>query len=169
MADILGRIVEAKREEVAAGKRVRAMAAVRREADAAGAPRDFAGALQARVAAGAAAVIAEIKKASPSKGVLREDFRPGEIAASYERHGAAALSVLTDAAFFQGSAAALVEARSACALPALRKDFIVDCWQVFESRAMGADAILLIAAVLDDTQLADFEAEALALGLSVLV
>ena len=169
MADILSRIVEAKREEVAAGKRVRAMAAVRREADAAGAPRDFTGAMQARVAAGAAAVIAEIKKASPSKGVLRADFRPGEIAASYERHGAAALSVLTDAPFFQGSAAALAEARSACALPALRKDFIVDSWQVFESRAMGADAILLIAAVLDDAQLADFEAEASALGMGVLV
>src|SRR4051794_32439781 len=163
--DILSRIVAVKREEVAAGRRARDMAQVRREADANGAPRDFAGALQARIAAGAAAVIAEIKKASPSKGVLREDFRPGEIAASYERHGAAALSVLTDAPFFRGSAAALAEARSASALPALRKDFLVDPWQVFESRAIGADAILLIAAVLDDAQLVDFEAEALALGM----
>jgi indole-3-glycerol phosphate synthase len=169
MADILSRIVEAKRAEVAAGRRARDMAAVRREADAAGAPRDFVGALQAKVAAGAAAVVAEIKKASPSKGVLREDFRPAEIAASYERNGAAALSVLTDAQFFQGSAAALAAARAASALPALRKDFVVDPWQVFESRAMGADAILLIAAVLDDAELVDFEAEALALGMGVLV
>src|SRR5829696_6209806 len=130
MADILSRIVEAKRVEVVAGRHARDMAAVRREADAAGAPRDFVGALQAKVAAGAAAVVAEIKKASPSKGVLREDFRPAEIAASYERNGAAALSVLTDAQFFQGSAAALAAARAASALPALRKDFVVDPWQV---------------------------------------
>ena len=169
MADILSRIVDAKRDEVAAGRRRRDMATVRREADAAGAPRDFAGALQAKIAGGAAAVIAEIKKASPSKGVLREDFRPAEIAAAYERNGAAALSVLTDAQFFQGSAAALAAARGAGALPALRKDFVVDPWQVYESRAMGADAILLIAAVLDDAELADYEAAALALGMSVLV
>jgi indole-3-glycerol phosphate synthase len=169
MTDILSRIVVVKREEVAAGRRARNLAAVRREAETQGAARDFAGALRARVAAGAAAVIAEIKKASPSKGILREDFRPAEIAASYERHGAAALSVLTDAPFFRGSAAALAAARSASALPALRKDFIVDPWQVFESRAIGADAILLIAAVLDDAELADFEAQALALGMSVLV
>jgi len=169
MADILRRIVEVKREEVAAGRRGRDMAAIRREADAAGAPRDFVGALQARVASGAAAVIAEIKKASPSKGVLRADFRPAEIAASYERHGAAALSVLTDARFFQGSAEALAAARMASALPALRKDFLVDPWQLYESRAIGADAVLLIAAVLDDVQLADFEGEAIALGMGVLV
>jgi indole-3-glycerol phosphate synthase len=169
MADILSRIVAVKGEEVAAGRRARDLATVRRDAETEGAARDFAGALRARVAAGAAAVIAEIKKASPSKGVLREDFRPAEIAASYERHGAAALSVLTDAPFFQGSAAALAAARAASALPALRKDFIIDPWQVFESRAIGADAILLIAAVLDDAELADFEAQALALGLSVLV
>jgi indole-3-glycerol phosphate synthase len=167
--DILRRIVAVKREEVAAGRRERDRAALRRAADAAGAPRGFARALQARVGAGAAAVIAEIKKASPSKGVLREQFRPAEIAAGYGRHGAAALSVLTDAPFFQGSPAALAEARGACALPALRKDFIVDAWQVLESRAMGADAILLIAAVLDDAELADFESEALALGMDVLV
>ena len=169
MDDILARIVAVKRDEVAAGRRVRDTAAVRRAADSGGAPRDFVGALQARIAGGAAAVIAEVKKASPSKGVLRADFRPAEIAASYERHGAAALSVLTDERFFQGSAAALAAARSASALPALRKDFIVDPWQVFESRAIGADAILLIAAVLDDAQLADFESEAIALGLGVLV
>ena len=169
MADILSRIVEAKRVEVVAGRRARDMAAVRREADAAGAPRDFVGALQAKVAAGAAAVVAEIKKASPSKGILREDFSPAEIAAAYERNGAAALSVLTDAQFFQGSAAALAAARVTSALPALRKDFVVDPWQVFESRAMGADAILLIVAVLDDAELVDFEAAALALGMGVLV
>jgi indole-3-glycerol phosphate synthase len=169
MDDILKRIVAAKRDEVAAGRRIRDTASVRRAADSAGAPRDFVGALQARIAGGAAAVIAEIKKASPSKGVLRADFRPAEIAASYERHGAAALSVLTDERFFQGSAAALAAARSASALPALRKDFVIDEWQVFESRAIGADAILLIAAVLDDAELADFEAAALALGLAVLV
>jgi indole-3-glycerol phosphate synthase len=131
--------------------------------------RDFVSALRGRVASGEAAVIAEIKKASPSKGVLRDDFRPGEIAASYERNGATALSVLTDERFFQGSAAALAAARSACALPALRKDFVIDEWQVFESRAIGADAILLIAAVLDDPELADFEAAAQALGMGVLV
>jgi indole-3-glycerol phosphate synthase len=169
MADILKRIVEVKREEVAAGKRARDLAALRRAAAAAAPARDFAAALQARVAAGAAAVIAEVKKASPSKGVLRTDFRPAEIAASYERHGAAALSVLTDAPFFQGSAAALAAAREACALPVLRKDFVVDPWQIAESRAIGADAILLIAAILDDAELADFEAEASALGMAALV
>src|SRR5689334_19847912 len=131
MDDILARIVAVKRDEVAAGRRVRDTAAVRRAADSGGAPRDFVGALQARIASGATAVIAESKKASPSKGVLRDDFRPGEIAASYERNGATALSVLTDERFFQGSAAALAAARSACALPALRKDFVIDEWQVF--------------------------------------
>jgi indole-3-glycerol phosphate synthase len=169
MSDILQRIVAVKREEVAAARKRRDLASLRREAEATGGVRDFVGALRARIGAGAAAVIAEIKKASPSKGVLREQFRPAEIAAGYGRHGAAALSVLTDAPFFQGSPAALVEARGACALPALRKDFIVDAWQVLESRAMGADAILLIAAVLDDAELADFESEALALGMDVLV
>ena len=167
--NILERLVAVKRDEVAAGRRARDTAAVRRAADAAGAPRDFVGALQARVAAGDAAVIAEIKKASPSKGVLRADFRPGEIAASYERHGAAALSVLTDAPFFQGSPEHLAEARAATLLPALRKDFMIDAWQLFESRALGADAILLIAAVLDDAEMRDFEALALGLGMAVLV
>jgi indole-3-glycerol phosphate synthase len=115
------------------------------------------------------AVIAEIKKASPSKGVLRERFVPAEIAAAYERHGAAALSVLTDERFFQGQAAFLAQARAACDLPALRKDFMIDAWQIFESRAMGADAVLLIAAILDDSQMRDFEAVAQTLGMGVLV
>ena len=163
MSDILEKIVAVKRDEVAAAKRRRGFASLRDDV------RDFAGALQGRVAAGDAAVIAEIKKASPSKGVLREDFRPAEIASSYERRGAAALSVLTDAPFFQGSADSLVAARAASTLPTLRKDFIVDPWQVFESRAMGADAILLIAAVLDDAQMLDFEALARDLAMSVLV
>ena len=131
--------------------------------------RDFAGALRGRVAAGGAAVIAEIKKASPSKGVLRADFRPAEIAASYAAGGATCLSVLTDEPFFQGSAAYLQQARAACALPVIRKDFIIDAYQVDEARAMGADAILLIVACLDDGQMAELEAQALALGLSVLV
>ena len=169
MSDILDRIAAVKRQEVAAGRARRDLASVRAAAEASAPARDFAGALQRRVGAGEAAVIAEIKKASPSKGVLREDFRPAEIAASYEPHGATALSVLTDESFFQGSADYLAAARAATALPALRKDFIVDLWQVFESRAMGADAILLIAALLDDAALRDFEAAALALGMAVLV
>jgi indole-3-glycerol phosphate synthase len=169
MSDILSRIVAVKRDEVAVARGTRDLATLRRDAAAAGAPRDFAGALRGRVAGGEAAVIAEIKKASPSKGILRADFRPAEIAASYQRHGAAAVSVLTDTSFFHGSAEALVAARSASTLPVLRKDFLVDPWQVVESRAIGADAILLIAAVLDDTELADFEAEAIALGMAVLV
>ena len=169
MSDILDRIAAVKRQEVAAGKERRDLAGVRAAAEVSGAVRDFAGALQRRVGGGEAAVIAEIKKASPSKGVLREDFHPAQIAASYQQHGATALSVLTDESFFQGSADFLVAARAATALPALRKDFIVDLWQVFESRAMGADAILLIAALLDDAELREFEAAALALGMSVLV
>ena len=169
MSDILARIVDVKRTEVEAGRACRDMAAMRRDAEAREAPRDFTAALRRRIASGDAAVIAEVKKASPSKGVLREDFRPAEIAASYERHGAAALSVLTDVSFFQGSTAALQQARGACALPVLRKDFIVDPWQVYESRAMDADAILLIVAALDDAALADFESLAASLGLAVLV
>ena len=169
MSDILRRIVEVKREEVAAGRARRDLASLRREAEQAGGQRDFVAALRQRVERREVAVIAEIKKASPSKGVLRERFVPAEIAASYERHGAAALSVLTDERFFQGRPAFLAEARSACALPALRKDFMIDAWQLFESRAMGADAVLLIAAILDDAQMRDFEAVASALGLGVLV
>ena len=169
MSDILDKIVAVKREEIAAAKRVRDEASLRREAEALGGQRDFVGALRAKIAAGRAAVIAEVKKASPSKGVLRERFVPAEIAASYERGGAACLSVLTDLQFFQGSAEYLRQARAACALPVLRKDFMVDAYQVVEARAMGADCILLIAACLDDAQMADLEALAHGLGMAVLV
>ncbi|WP_119293365.1 indole-3-glycerol phosphate synthase TrpC [Azohydromonas sediminis] len=169
MSDILNRIVAVKRDEVAAALKVRPAADVRRAAEARRDVRDFVGALRGRVGAGRPAVIAEVKKASPSKGVLREHFVPAEIAASYARHGAACLSVLTDAPFFQGAPAYLEQARAACALPVLRKDFIVDAYQVDEARAMGADCILLIAACLDDAQMAALEAQALALGMAVLV
>ncbi len=169
MSDILEKIVAVKRDEVAAARRRRDLPSLRREAEGAGGLCDFVGGLRRRVAAGHAAVIAEIKKASPSKGVLREHFVPAEIAASYERHGAAALSVLTDERFFQGSADYLRVARAACALPVLRKDFIVDEYQVHEARATGADCILLIAACLDDALMADLEQCALALGMAVLV
>jgi indole-3-glycerol phosphate synthase len=169
VSDILERIVVAKREEIAAAKVRRGEASLREEAEAHRNTRGFAAALRTKVAAGQAAVIAEVKKASPSKGVLREHFVPTEIAASYERGGAACLSVLTDERFFQGAAAYLQQARAACALPVLRKDFMVDAYQVFEARAMGADCILLIAACLDDVQMADLEAQAHALGMDVLV
>jgi indole-3-glycerol phosphate synthase len=169
VANILERIVAVKRDEVAAGRRRCDLAAMRARAETLPGARDFVGALRRRIEAGGAAVIAEIKKASPSKGVLRADFRPAEIAASYERNGAAALSVLTDAPFFQGAPEYLTAAREAASLPALRKDFLVDAWQVFESRALGADAVLLIAAALDDAEMRDFEAIALALGMAVLV
>ncbi|MBK1711217.1 indole-3-glycerol phosphate synthase TrpC [Rubrivivax gelatinosus] len=169
MDDILQRIVAVKHEEIAAGRRERSLQSWRDEAEARRDTRGFEAGLRQRIAAGHAGVIAEVKKASPSKGVLREHFVPAEIAASYERHGAAALSVLTDQRFFQGSVAALQAARAACALPVLRKDFIVDEYQVFEARAIGADAILLIAACLDDVQMHDLEACAHALGLDVLV
>jgi len=171
-ADILERIVAVKRDEVAAAQRACSLAEIRAQADAAAFTqpvRGFERALRARIAQGRAAVIAEIKKASPSKGVLREDFAPPAIAASYERGGAACLSVLTDEQFFKGSLAYLRAARAACALPALRKDFIVDAWQVFEARANGADCILLIAACLSDEQMAEFEAIAHSLGMDVLV
>jgi len=169
MADILDRIVAVKREEIAAARARRDLAEVRRDAEARGGLRGFEQALRARVAQGQAAVIAEVKKASPSKGVLRDPFEPAQIAASYAAHGAACLSVLTDQQFFQGSARFLEEARAACELPVLRKDFMVDEYQVFEARAMGADCILLIAACLDDARMADLEACAHALGLAVLV
>jgi indole-3-glycerol phosphate synthase len=169
MSDILDRIVAVKREEIAAARAARSEASLRADAQARGDLRGFERALRTRLAAGAAAVIAEVKKASPSKGVLREHFVPAEIAASYERGGAACLSVLTDERFFQGSAAYLQAARAACSLPVLRKDFIVDPYQVVEARAMGADCILLIVACLDDAQLADLEAQAMALGMDVLV
>ena len=169
MTDILERIVAVKRDEIAAARQRRDLPSLRADAEARRDVRGFEVALRARVAAGKAAVIAVVKKASPSKGVLREHFLPSDIAASYERGGAACLSVLTDAQFFQGSAAFLQQARAACALPVLRKDFIVDAYQVFEARAMGADGILLIAACLGDGEMADLEAEAHALGMAVLV
>jgi indole-3-glycerol phosphate synthase len=172
MADVLQRIVAVKREEVAAARARRSLASWREEAESAAARRDlrdFEAALRAKVAAGGAAVIAEVKKASPSKGVLREHFVPAAIAASYEAGGAACLSVLTDERFFQGAAAYLQQARAACSLPVLRKDFMIDEYQVFEARALGADCILLIVACLDDARMADLEAAARALGLAVLV
>ena len=169
MADILERILATKRDEVAAAVRARPARDVEAAARAVPAPRDFEGALRAQIAAGRPAVIAEIKKASPSRGVLRADFDPAAIAASYERGGAACLSVLTDRDYFHGAPEHLSAARGACALPALRKDFIVDDYQVAEARAMGADAILLIVAALDDARLAAFNARACALGMAVLV
>ena len=169
MSNILDQIVAVKWQEVAAARARVGESALREQAAAQSAPRGFAAALRAKVAAGQPAVIAEIKKASPSKGVIREHFVPGDIAASYARHGAACLSVLTDEQFFQGHADYLRQARAACPLPALRKDFMVDPYQVLEARAMGADCILLIAACLSDAQMAELEASALELGLDVLV
>lgn len=168
-ADILERILAVKREEVAVASRAKPLAALRAEAEAQAAPRDFVGAIRRKIAAGQAAVIAEIKKASPSKGLLREDFRPADFAAEYAAHGAACLSVLTDRQFFQGSPEALQAARAACDLPVLRKDFIVEPYQLYEARAMGADAILLIVAALDLPRMQALETLARSLGLSVLV
>ena len=169
MVDVLQKILAVKAEEVARAKAAVDLATLRRRAQEAPEVRDFEGALRTRVAAGRPAVVAEIKKASPSKGLLRADFEPAGIARSYSRHGAACLSVLTDRQFFQGGADDLAAARSACELPALRKDFIVDTYQIYESRSMGADCILLIAAALDLPRMLDLEATALALGMSVLV
>ena len=169
MSDILKKIVAVKHEEIAEGLRKKSLAAMRADAEGRVLTRDFEGALRAKIAAGQAAVIAEIKKASPSKGVLREDFIPADIAQSYAEHGAACLSVLTDKQFFQGSVDYLKQARASCQLPVLRKDFMVDPYQVYEARAMGADCILLIAACLDDAQMADLEAVARGLGMAVLV
>ncbi|TAM49244.1 MAG: indole-3-glycerol phosphate synthase TrpC [Paraburkholderia sp.] len=168
MSDILERIIAVKREEVRAAQLSAPLEELRLEASARDL-RDFVGALRAKHEAGQPAVIAEVKKASPSKGVLREHFVPAEIARSYQRGGAACLSVLTDVQFFQGSAAYLEEARAACALPVLRKDFIIDPYQIVEARAMGADAILLIAAALPLAQMQELEAFAHSLGLAVLV
>jgi indole-3-glycerol phosphate synthase len=169
MSDILNKIVAVKRQEVAAAMRRKPLDAVRFDAESRVLTRDFTGALRARIAAGKPAVIAEVKKASPSKGVLRADFIPADIAQSYAEHGAACLSVLTDKDFFQGSVDYLKQARASCDLPVLRKDFIVDAYQVYESRVMGADCILLIAACLDDGQMASLEALALSLDMAVLV
>jgi indole-3-glycerol phosphate synthase len=169
MSDILNKIVSVKRTEVQAAQDRKPLAAVRADAESRVLTRGFEAAMRARVAAGHSAVIAEIKKASPSRGVLREDFVPADIAQSYAEHGAACLSVLTDRQFFQGSVDYLKQARASCQLPVLRKDFLVDAYQVYESRAMGADAVLLIAACLDDAQMADFEAIARGLFMDVLV
>jgi indole-3-glycerol phosphate synthase len=169
MSDILNKILSVKREEVAAAKVARPLSSVRREAEQNPPARGFVAAIRSKVGAGGTAVISEIKKASPSKGVIRENFNPAEIAADYEKHGAACLSVLTDKPFFQGAPEYLQQARSACALPALRKDFLVDNYQVYEARTMGADAILLIVDALELAQMRDMEAIAHELGMGVLV
>ncbi len=173
MSDILNKIVAVKHEEVAAAQKRKSLAAVRADAESRVLTRDFVGALRAKIAAGQAAVIAEVKKASPSKGVLREDFIPADIAQSYaDGNGvvsAACLSVLTDQQFFQGCADFLKQARASCHLPVLRKDFMVDPYQIYESRVMGADAVLLIAACLSDAQMAELEAIARSLDMAVLV
>ncbi len=168
-SDILQKIITTKAQEVIAAQVARPFAELEDAARAQPPARGFERALRTRIAGGQSAVIAEIKKASPSKGVLRESFDPATIAASYERAGAACLSVLTDRPFFQGAAEYLQAARAACALPALRKEFIIDPYQVAESRALGADAILLIVAALEDPQMAELEAAAQALGMDVLV
>ena len=168
MADILQRILEVKRGELAAAKAALPLAELERRARGASPVRDFIGALRGRIAAGGPAVIAEIKRASPSKGQLRADLDPAAIAKSYEDRGAACMSVLTDTKFFQGSAEDLIAARSACGLPALRKDFTLDPYQVFEARAMGADCILLIVAALDRGTMGALEVLAHDLGMAVL-
>ncbi len=169
MSDILNKILAVKNQEVAAALSAKPLPVMRAEAEQAAAPRDFVGAIRSKIAAGQAAVIAEIKKASPSKGVIRADFRPAEIAASYAQHGAACLSVLTDEQFFQGSAEYLKQARAACELPVLRKDFMVHEYQVYQARAMGADAILLSASALTLGQMKTLEKLAHQLGMAVLV
>ncbi len=169
MSDILNKIVAVKREEVAAGLQRKSLQAMRADAESRVLTRDFISAMRAQIAAGRSAVIAEVKKASPSKGVLRADFIPADIAQSYAEHGAACLSVLTDQSFFQGCNDFLKQARASCDLPVLRKDFMVDAYQIYESRVVGADCILLIAACLDDAQMADLEAIAHSLDMAVLV
>jgi indole-3-glycerol phosphate synthase len=169
VSDILTRIIDTKRQEVRAAQSALPLTALHELARATEPPRDFIAALRSKIAAGKAAVIAEIKKASPSRGVLRENFDPAAIAASYERYGAACLSVLTDAQYFQGSAEYLKSARRACKLPVLRKDFMIDPYQVYEARAMGADCILLIVAALEDALMCELEQTAQSLGMAVLV
>ena len=171
--DILQKIIAVKREEIAAGLKKISLPSLRADAESRVLTRGFTQALRAKVAAGQAAVIAEVKKASPSKGVIRADFIPADIAQSYAQGDgqtqAACLSVLTDRQFFQGCNDYLKQARASCSLPVLRKDFIIDPWQVYEARAIGADAILLIAACLDDTQMAELESIAHSLDMAVLV
>jgi len=169
MPDILQRILARKREELEAARAAVPFGEMQRRAAAAPPPRDFAGALRAKIAAGLPAVIAELKKASPSKGVLRADYDPAAMARSYEAGGAASLSVLTDRDFFQGAPEHLAEARAACSLPVLRKDFITEPYQVHEARALGADCILLIAAALARHDMQGLEASARLLGMAVLV
>ncbi|AUL17465.1 indole-3-glycerol phosphate synthase TrpC [Bordetella bronchiseptica] len=169
MNDILAKILAVKAEEVATARQMRSEAELLREAQARQDVRGFAQAIEDKISQGKAGVIAEIKKASPSKGVLRENFDPAEIAASYAMHGAACLSVLTDVQFFQGSHDNLRRARAACSLPVLRKDFIIDPYQIISARAMGADCVLLIVAALAPTQLRDLETLAIDLGMDVLV
>ncbi|MDB5767995.1 MAG: trpC [Collimonas fungivorans] len=173
MSDILNKILAVKADEIAAAKKQQDFASLRRDvesdAEARAALRGYEAALRGKIAAGHAGVIAEVKKASPSKGVIRADFRPAEIAVDYAAHGAACLSVLTDIQFFQGSPDYLKQARAACSLPALRKDFMIDAYQVYQARSWGADAILLIVAALDHGLMAEMEAVAHELGMSVLV
>ncbi|MGB8517319.1 MAG: indole-3-glycerol phosphate synthase TrpC [Gallionella sp.] len=169
MSDILNKILAVKAQEVALAKTLTPLAVLRKDAEQAAPARDFVGAIRAKLDASLPAVIAEIKKASPSKGIIRENFNPAEIAASYAQHGAACLSVLTDEQFFQGSAAYLREARAACELPVLRKDFMVDEYQIYQARSMGADAILLIASALLIGKMRTFETLAHKLGMAVLV
>jgi indole-3-glycerol phosphate synthase len=169
MSDILNQIVAVKQQEVAAAQRRIPLAAIRADAESRVLTRDFEGALRRKITAGKSAVIAEIKKASPSKGVIRADFIPADIAQSYAEFGAACLSVLTDREFFQGQVDYLKQARASCDLPVLRKDFMIDAWQIYESRAIGADCVLLIAAILEDAQMAEFEAIARNLDMAVLV
>mgnify|MGYP001571555466 CR=1 FL=1 len=167
--DILRQILDRKAQEIVEHSAKLPFKELSRRIEGAPAPRGFVNAIRARIAQGKPAVIAEIKKASPSKGLLRADFRPAEIARSYERHGATCLSVLTDVDFFQGSDEHLKEARAACSLPVLRKDFTIDTYQVYEARVLGADCTLLIVAALGDTQLRELSALSQELGMDVLV
>ncbi|HSI37904.1 MAG TPA: indole-3-glycerol phosphate synthase TrpC [Methylotenera sp.] len=169
MSDILNKIIATKVIEVAAAKAQKSLSIIQAEASAASPVRDFVASIRGKIASNQSAVIAEIKKASPSKGVIRADFKPAEIAQSYEQGGAACLSVLTDIEYFQGSPEYLKQARAACKLPVLRKDFMIDAYQVYEARAMGADCILLIAAAIDLAKMRELEQVAHSLGMAVLV